>query len=162
LRNPTQPEPARAGIDPNQPASPDDEQEQAGLQALEAKLLSSGNIRDAVALYNARKSGRRRDTIYLAPSGKSPAYLQHRKNCKSPRRETGRGFFHSSFLNRTAAAGATSSHASASRQASQRAAVRALYCRHARTCRRAAWTRSTSHAASFTEIGFAPEMIAAE
>jgi hypothetical protein len=27
------------------------------------------------------------DTIYLAPSGKSPAYLHHRKNFESPRRE---------------------------------------------------------------------------
>jgi hypothetical protein len=50
-----------AGIDPNQPAppSPDDEQEQADLQALDARLSSSGNIRDAVALYNARKFSRR-------------------------------------------------------------------------------------------------------
>jgi hypothetical protein len=52
---------ALAGIDPqnsNQPAppSPDDEQEQADLRALEERLASSGNIRDAVALYNARKS----------------------------------------------------------------------------------------------------------
>jgi hypothetical protein len=52
---------ALAGIDPNQPAppSPDDEQEQADIRALEARLSSSGNIRDAVALYNARRSSRR-------------------------------------------------------------------------------------------------------
>jgi hypothetical protein len=52
---------ALAGIDPNQPAppSPDDEQEQADIRALEARLSSSGNIRDAVALYNARRSSGR-------------------------------------------------------------------------------------------------------
>jgi hypothetical protein len=55
---------ALAGFDPqkpNQPAPPppDDEQEQAELRALDARLSSSGNIRDAVALYNARKSSRR-------------------------------------------------------------------------------------------------------
>jgi hypothetical protein len=53
---------ALAGIDqqdPNQPAPLDDEQEQADLQALEAKVSSSGNIRDAVALYNARRANRR-------------------------------------------------------------------------------------------------------
>jgi hypothetical protein len=44
--------------DPNQPASPDDAQEQANIQALEARLSSSGNINDAWALYNARKSSR--------------------------------------------------------------------------------------------------------
>jgi hypothetical protein len=51
-----------AGIDPpnpNQPVPLDDEQEQADIQALDAKLSSSGNIRDAVALYNAIKSSRR-------------------------------------------------------------------------------------------------------
>ncbi|MES2192943.1 MAG: hypothetical protein V4517_00885 [Pseudomonadota bacterium] len=48
--------------DLNQPASrpPDDEQEQADMQALEAKFLSSGNINDGEALYNARKLIRRR------------------------------------------------------------------------------------------------------
>ena len=54
---------ALAGIDPqnpNQPAPPlDDEQEQADMRALDARLSSSGNIKDAVALYNARKSSRR-------------------------------------------------------------------------------------------------------
>jgi hypothetical protein len=54
---------ARAGIDPqnpNQPAPPlDDEREQANLRALDARLSSSGSIKDAVALYNARKSSRR-------------------------------------------------------------------------------------------------------
>ena len=50
-----------------------------------------------------------RDTIYLAPSGKSPAYLHHRKNFESPCRETGCGLFHSSFPNRAAAAGPISS-----------------------------------------------------
>jgi hypothetical protein len=47
-------------IDPKilmQPApSPDDEDEQANMRALEARLSSSGNIRDALALYNARRS----------------------------------------------------------------------------------------------------------
>jgi len=37
-------------------------------------------------------------------SGKSPAYLHHRKNSKARAGETGRGFFSSRFLNRTAAA----------------------------------------------------------
>jgi hypothetical protein len=47
---------ALAGIDPKpEPSQSDDEQEQADLQALEARLSSSGNIRDAVALYNARR-----------------------------------------------------------------------------------------------------------
>lgn len=45
--------------DPNQPAPPDDEQEQANIQALEARLSSSGNVNDAWALYNARQAGRR-------------------------------------------------------------------------------------------------------
>jgi hypothetical protein len=35
------------------------EREHADLRTLNAKLSSSGDIRDAVALYNARKSGRR-------------------------------------------------------------------------------------------------------
>jgi len=35
------------------------ERNQADLRALSAKLSSSGDIKDAVALYNARKSGRR-------------------------------------------------------------------------------------------------------
>ena len=55
---------ALAGIDPqnpNQPASPlDDGQEQADMRALDARLSSSGNIKDAVALYNARKSRRQK------------------------------------------------------------------------------------------------------
>jgi hypothetical protein len=38
---------ALAGSDPNQPAPPDDEQEQANLQALEDRLTSTGNINDA-------------------------------------------------------------------------------------------------------------------
>jgi hypothetical protein len=46
----------------------------------------------------------RRSLKKFDASGKSPAYSHHRKNSKSPRRETGRGFFHSKFLNRTAAA----------------------------------------------------------
>jgi hypothetical protein len=46
--------------DLDQPMPPrDDEREQADLQALEAKLMSSGNINDAMALYNARKLIRR-------------------------------------------------------------------------------------------------------
>jgi hypothetical protein len=53
-----------AGLDPenlNLPALPplDDEQEQANLQALDAKLSSTGNIRDAVALCKAREASRR-------------------------------------------------------------------------------------------------------
>ena len=55
---------ALAGIDPqnpNQPAPPlDDEQEQADMRALDARLSNSGNIRDAVALYKARKSRRQK------------------------------------------------------------------------------------------------------
>ena len=35
------------------------EREQADLRMLSAKLSSSGDIKDAVALYHARKSGRR-------------------------------------------------------------------------------------------------------
>jgi hypothetical protein len=57
---------APAGIDPQDPnrsAPPpqqlDDEQEQADMRALDARLSSSGNIRDAVALYNAKKASRR-------------------------------------------------------------------------------------------------------
>jgi hypothetical protein len=43
---------------PNQPAPPDDDEDRPDLNALKAKLSSSGNIRDAVALYNTRKSRR--------------------------------------------------------------------------------------------------------
>jgi hypothetical protein len=50
---------ARAGSDPNQSASPDDEQEQANLQALEDRLTSTGNINDTWALYKARIASRR-------------------------------------------------------------------------------------------------------
>jgi len=55
---------ALAGVEPPNPyqfAPPplDNEQEQADLRALDARLSSSGDIRDAVALYNARKSNRR-------------------------------------------------------------------------------------------------------
>jgi hypothetical protein len=50
---------APAGSGPNQPAPPDDEQEQADLQALQAKLSSSGSINDAWALYKARLASRR-------------------------------------------------------------------------------------------------------
>jgi hypothetical protein len=52
---------ALAGIDPNQPAPPlpDDDLKQADIRALDARFSSSGNIKDAVALYNARKSNRR-------------------------------------------------------------------------------------------------------
>jgi len=47
-------------------------------------------------------------------SGKSPAYLHHRKNSKARAGKPAAGFFNPSFLNRTAAArhGATSSYAS--------------------------------------------------
>jgi hypothetical protein len=49
-----------AGGDLNQSApSSDDEQEQANLQALEDRLSSTGNINDALALYNARIASRR-------------------------------------------------------------------------------------------------------
>jgi len=55
---------ALGGLDPenlNLPALPplDDEQEQANLQALDAKLSRTGDIRDALALYKARKASRR-------------------------------------------------------------------------------------------------------
>jgi hypothetical protein len=51
---------ARAGSDPSKPApSPDDEQEQANLQALEDRLSSTGNINDAWALYKAGLTSRR-------------------------------------------------------------------------------------------------------
>ncbi len=55
---------AIAGIasqNPTQPAPPpeDEEQEQPDLQALSAKLPSSGDFRDTVALYNAIRSSRR-------------------------------------------------------------------------------------------------------
>jgi hypothetical protein len=38
-------------------------------------------------------------------SGKSPAYLHHRKNYKRPRRETGRGLFHLHSMNRVSRIG---------------------------------------------------------
>jgi hypothetical protein len=45
--------------DPTEPAPPPlDDEEQANLRALDAKLSSTGNIRDAVALYNARRAHR--------------------------------------------------------------------------------------------------------
>jgi hypothetical protein len=53
---------ALAGIDPQNPkqaATPTDDEDQADMRALDATLSSSGNIRDAMALYNARRSGRR-------------------------------------------------------------------------------------------------------
>jgi hypothetical protein len=55
---------ALAGLDPENPSEPalpplDDEQERASLQALDAKLSSTGDIRDAVALYKARKASQR-------------------------------------------------------------------------------------------------------
>jgi hypothetical protein len=62
---------ALAGLDPqnpNQPAppSPDDEQEQANLRELDARLSSTGDIRDAVALYKARIASRARGTLSQA------------------------------------------------------------------------------------------------
>jgi hypothetical protein len=50
---------------PNQPAPPpaDDARDQAKLQALEDKLSFTGDIGDAVALYNARKAIRAKGTI---------------------------------------------------------------------------------------------------
>jgi hypothetical protein len=51
---------ALAGIDQNQPTTPlDDDEEQANLRALDETLSSTGNIRDAVALYKARKASQR-------------------------------------------------------------------------------------------------------
>jgi hypothetical protein len=48
------------GSDPSKPApSPDEEQEQANLQALEDRLTSTGNINDAWALYKARIASQR-------------------------------------------------------------------------------------------------------
>jgi hypothetical protein len=46
--------------DPNQPAPPDDEQEQAKLQALQDKLTRTGSINDAWELYKARLASRAR------------------------------------------------------------------------------------------------------
>jgi hypothetical protein len=61
---------ALAGLDlenPNQPAPTDDEQVQANLRELDAKLSSTGDIRDAWALYKARKkASQARGTIYQA------------------------------------------------------------------------------------------------
>ena len=57
---------ALAGLDPENPnqfAPTDDEQDQAKLQALEDKLSSTGDIRDAVELYKARKAIRARAAI---------------------------------------------------------------------------------------------------
>jgi Peptidase family M23 len=45
--------------DPNQPAPPDDEQQQANIRALEDRLASTGNINDAWALCKTRKASRR-------------------------------------------------------------------------------------------------------
>ena len=53
---------APAGTDPqeaNQPVPLVDDEEQANLRALDARLSSTGSIRDAVALYLARKARRR-------------------------------------------------------------------------------------------------------
>jgi hypothetical protein len=50
---------APAGGDPDQSAPPDDDQEQANLQALEDRFNSTGNINDAWALYKARIASRR-------------------------------------------------------------------------------------------------------
>ena len=55
---------AVGGIDPEDTTRqaqpwPDDDEEQANLRALEARLSSTGNIRDAVELYKARTAGRR-------------------------------------------------------------------------------------------------------
>ena len=55
---------ALAGLDPQNPDQPapsptDDEQEQANLRALDARLSATGDLRDAVALYMARKASRR-------------------------------------------------------------------------------------------------------
>jgi hypothetical protein len=60
---------ALVGLDPEnltQPAPLDEEQDQANLRALDAKLSSTGDIRDAVALYNARKAFRNKMGVDLA------------------------------------------------------------------------------------------------
>jgi hypothetical protein len=45
---------------PDQPAPPPtDDEEQANLRALDARLSATGDLRDAVALYMARKASRR-------------------------------------------------------------------------------------------------------
>jgi hypothetical protein len=95
-------------------------------------------------------------------SGKSPTYIHQRKIFQKARAgKPAAGVFIWSLRNRTAAAGASISSSSASRQASKRAAVRA-YILPARAnvpvLRRG---RSTSaRGLRLTEIGFAPEMIA--
>src|ERR1700712_3884507 len=50
---------AAGGIDPKRTTPqaqpwPDDDEEEANLRALEARLSSTGNVRDAVELYKAR------------------------------------------------------------------------------------------------------------
>jgi len=48
------------GMDQTQAAPPpEDDEQQADLRALNARLSNSGNIWGALALYNARKSSRR-------------------------------------------------------------------------------------------------------
>jgi hypothetical protein len=69
--------------------------------------------------------------IIFDTSGKSPAYLHHRKSFESPRRETGRGLFHWGFFESDGSRGRTILPESASRKASRRAAVRALFTRRA-------------------------------
>jgi hypothetical protein len=107
------------------------------LQALSAKLSSSGDIRDAVALYNAMRSRRRRRRIgrgsRLDPllrrfdtSGKSPAYLHHRKNSKARAGRPAAGFS-LGLLESDGSRGRIILLESASRKASRRAAVRALF-----------------------------------
>jgi hypothetical protein len=50
------------------------------------------SIDSAMTSSTANPAGAR-DTIYLAPSGKSPAYLHHRRNLESPRGEPVAGIF---------------------------------------------------------------------
>jgi hypothetical protein len=57
---------ALAGLDPQNPTPLDDEQEQANLRELDARFASTGDIRDAVALYNARKANRARGALSQA------------------------------------------------------------------------------------------------
>ena len=59
---------ALASLDPQNPDRPappptDDEQDQVKLRELDEKLSSTGDIRDAVALYNARKAIRAKGTF---------------------------------------------------------------------------------------------------
>ena len=79
-------------------------------------------------------------------SGKSPAYLHHRKNSKARAGKPAAGFFNPNFLNRTAAArhGATSSHAPLP-EASQAGRRPSLFLNSAGTRERAGTRRGQVH-----------------